>query len=74
MQEIRQGPAWLSQDLLTKLEHNKKMYQQWRKGHTSSEDYRDMAWEYRDEIRKDKIQIELNLARDVKNNKKGLKE
>ena len=30
-----------------------------------------MAWECREGIRKAKAQLELNLARDVKNNKKG---
>ena len=34
-------------------------------------DYRDMAQECREGIRKAKAQLELNLARDVKNNKKG---
>lgn len=43
------------------------MHMQWREGYMSWEDYRDMAWECRERIRKAK-ELELNLARDVKNN------
>ncbi|KFP48157.1 hypothetical protein N323_05833, partial [Cathartes aura] len=55
-------PAWLSQELLAELKHKTKMHWQWRQGR--------MAWECREGIRKAKAQLELNLARDVKNNKK----
>ncbi|KAK4806903.1 LOW QUALITY PROTEIN: hypothetical protein QYF61_012624 [Mycteria americana] len=64
-------PAWLSKDLLVKLKCKKEMHRQWKQGHVSWEEYRDSAWMCRDGIRKAKAQLELNLARDVKNNKKG---
>jgi len=35
------------------------------------EEYRDAVWMCRGGIRKVKVQMELNLARDVKNNRKG---
>ncbi|KFV93308.1 hypothetical protein N327_13538, partial [Fulmarus glacialis] len=62
-------PAWLTQDLLAKLKHKTKMHRKWRHGYTSWVDYRDMAQECRKGIRKAKAQLELNLARDVKNKK-----
>ncbi|KAK4815438.1 LOW QUALITY PROTEIN: hypothetical protein QYF61_002827 [Mycteria americana] len=37
----------------------------------SKEEYRDAAWSCRDGVRKGKAQLELNLARDARNNKKG---
>jgi len=37
----------------------------------SWEKYRDAARLCRDEVRRAKVQLELNLARDAKNNKKG---
>ncbi|KAK4811350.1 hypothetical protein QYF61_027579 [Mycteria americana] len=40
-------------------------------GYTSWGDYRGVAQECRDGIRKAKAQMELNLARDIKSNKKG---
>ncbi|KFW65506.1 hypothetical protein AS28_00874, partial [Pygoscelis adeliae] len=64
-------PAWLSQDLPAKLKHKTKMHRQWRQGYASWEDYKDIARECREGIRKAKDQLELNLARDVKNNKKS---
>ncbi|KAK4828079.1 hypothetical protein QYF61_023139 [Mycteria americana] len=49
----------------------KEMHRQWNQGHVSWGEYRDPAWLCRDAIRKAKAQLELNLARDAKNNKKG---
>ncbi|KAK4811747.1 hypothetical protein QYF61_005315 [Mycteria americana] len=47
------------------------MHRHWSQGYTSWGDYRDMAQECGEGIRKAKAQLELNLAREVKNNKKG---
>lgn len=62
-------PEWLGKDLLVKLNCEKKMHMQWNQGDTLSEEYRDAAWMYRDGIKESKVQLELNLARDVRNNK-----
>ncbi|KFZ67676.1 hypothetical protein N338_01599, partial [Podiceps cristatus] len=64
-------PAWLSQDLLVKSKGKKEIHGQWKQGRVSWEEYRDIAQLCRDEVRKAKMQLELNLARDSKNNKKG---
>ncbi|KFV48258.1 hypothetical protein N328_03880, partial [Gavia stellata] len=63
--------AWLSQDLLIKLKGKKEMNRQWKQGWVSWEEYRDAAQLCRDGVRKAKAQLELNLARDAKNNKKS---
>jgi len=44
---------------------------QWKQGQVSWEVYRDAARLCRDEIRRAKAQLELNLKRNAKNNKKG---
>ena len=41
----------------------------WKQGRVTWEEYRDAVWTCRRRIRKTKAQVELNLARDVKNNK-----
>ncbi|KFZ59181.1 hypothetical protein N338_00715, partial [Podiceps cristatus] len=64
-------PPWLSRDLLVKLKGKKEMHRQWKQRQVSWEEYRDVAWLCRDRVRKAKACMELNLARDVKNSKKG---
>ena len=56
-----------SQDLLVKLKSKREMHGQWKQGQVSQEEYRDAAWLCRDGVRKAKVQLELNLARDAKN-------
>ena len=47
------------------------MYREWKQGCIACEEYRGFIQRCRDGIRKAKAQMELNLARDMKNNKKG---
>ena len=47
------------------------MYRKWKQGCVSWEEYRAVAHMCRDRIRKAKAHMELNLARDAKDNKKG---
>ncbi|KFZ45983.1 hypothetical protein N321_04792, partial [Antrostomus carolinensis] len=61
--------AWLSKDLLVKLREKKEIYRQWKQGCVAWEEYRDVVQMCRDGIRKAKAQMELILARDVKNSK-----
>ena len=61
-------PAWLSKDLLVKLKYKKEMHRQGKQGHISCEEYRDAAQMSRGGIRKARAQLELNWARNVKNN------
>ncbi|KFR11850.1 hypothetical protein N306_05276, partial [Opisthocomus hoazin] len=60
-------PAWLSPDLLVKLKGKRELHKQWKQGLASWEEYRDTAHLCRDEVRKAKEQLELNLARNAKN-------
>ena len=45
------------------------MYRKWKQGCVSCEEYRAVVRVCRDRMRKAKVQMELNLARDVKDNK-----
>jgi len=63
-------PAWLSKDLLGKLRAKKGAYKLWKQGYVTWEEYRDAVWTGRCGFRKDKVQAELNLARNVKNSMK----
>ncbi|KFZ51818.1 hypothetical protein N338_12594, partial [Podiceps cristatus] len=63
--------AWLGKDLLAKLREKKGKYKLWKQGCVAWKEYRDAVRNCRDGIWKVKAQMELNLARDVKNNKKG---
>ncbi|PKU38840.1 hypothetical protein llap_10849 [Limosa lapponica baueri] len=64
-------PACLSQDLLVKVKGKKELHWQFRQDWVFWEEHRDTAWLGRDEVRKAKAPLELNQARDAKNNKKG---
>ncbi|KFZ68978.1 hypothetical protein N338_01487, partial [Podiceps cristatus] len=64
-------PAWMHRDVLVKLKGKKEMHRQWKLGQVSWEEHRDAARLRRDGVRMAKARLELNLARDAKNNKKG---
>jgi len=49
----------------------RELHRQWKQGQVFREEYRDAARLCRDEVRRAKAQLELNLARDARNNKKG---
>ena len=53
------------------MRKKRELHRQWKQGLASWEEYRDAARLCRDGVRKAKAQLELNLARDVKNNKKS---
>ncbi|PKU41029.1 rna-directed dna polymerase from mobile element jockey-like [Limosa lapponica baueri] len=64
-------PVWLSRELIKKLKWKKEVYSAWKKGLTTWECYKNAVRVYRDETRKAKTSLELNLTSDVKVNKKG---
>ncbi|GAB0175916.1 mitochondrial enolase superfamily member 1 [Grus japonensis] len=64
-------PAWTIKELLEKLKGKKEVYRMWKKRLATWEEYRDVVRECRDATRKAKAHLELNLARDVKDNKKS---
>jgi len=48
----------------------KRVYQLWKKGHATQEEYRGLVRLCREEIRQAKVQLELSLATVVRDNKK----
>ncbi|KFV20185.1 hypothetical protein N340_14281, partial [Tauraco erythrolophus] len=64
-------PAWMNELLLDQLGHKKKAYRGWKQGQVAWEEYREIVRATRDQVRKAKALIELNLARDIKGNKKN---
>ncbi|CAM5110091.1 unnamed protein product [Eretmochelys imbricata] len=64
-------PAWLNGEILADLKHKKEAYKKWKVGYMTREEYKNIALACRNEIRRAKAHLELQLARDVKSNKKG---
>ena len=61
----------MSKELLEGLKWKKEVYGMWKRGQATWKEYRDIVRVCRNVTRKVKAQLELNLARDVKDNKKG---
>ncbi|CAM4614120.1 unnamed protein product [Lepidochelys olivacea] len=64
-------PAWLNSEILADLKHKKEAYKKWKIGQMTRDEYKNIARACRSEIREAKSHLELQLARDVKSNKKG---
>ncbi|XP_065421532.1 uncharacterized protein LOC101931368 isoform X1 [Chrysemys picta bellii] len=64
-------PAWLNSEILADLKRKKDAYKKWKIGQMTREEYKNIAQACRSENRKAKSHLELQLARDVKSNKKG---
>lgn len=67
----RRRPAWLNRELWLELRRKKRVYNLWKRGQVTREDYKDVARLCRDKIRKAKAHLELSLATAIKDNKKG---
>jgi len=65
------GSAWLGQDLLVKLKSKTELHRQWKQGQVTRKEYSEAAWLCRDGVRRARAWLELNLAKDAKNNKKS---
>ncbi|KAK4810956.1 hypothetical protein QYF61_013364, partial [Mycteria americana] len=63
-------PAWLTRELWLKLRRKRRVYDLWKKGQATQEDYKGVARLCREKIRRAKAELELNLAAAVKDNKK----
>ena len=61
----------MSKELLAELRWKRNVHGMWKEGQATWEEYRNVARACRDATRKAKAHMELNLARDVRNNKKG---
>ncbi|GAB0208424.1 mitochondrial enolase superfamily member 1 [Grus japonensis] len=64
-------PPWMKKELLGKVKQKKVAYRGWKQGQVAWEEHRETVRAARDQVRKAKALIELNLARDVKDKKKG---
>ena len=58
--------------MLVKLKSKREVLWQWKQGQVCWEECRDAGWLCRDVVKRAKVRLELNLARDTKDNKKGL--
>ncbi|KAK4819386.1 hypothetical protein QYF61_003657 [Mycteria americana] len=63
-------PAWLTRELWLELRKKRRVYDLWKKGRATQEDYKGVARLCRGKIRRAKAELELNLAAAVKDNKK----
>jgi len=61
----------LNKELLAEIRWKRKIHGMWKEGQPTWEEYRNVVRACRDAMRKPKAHLELKLARDVKNNKKG---
>ncbi|KAK4817263.1 hypothetical protein QYF61_006462 [Mycteria americana] len=62
-------PAWLSRELWLELRKKRRVYDLWKKGQATQEDYKGVARLCREKIRRAKAELELNLAAAIKDNK-----
>ncbi|GAB0186694.1 mitochondrial enolase superfamily member 1 [Grus japonensis] len=61
----------MNKELLGRVKQKKEAYRGWKQGQVVWEEYRENIQATRDQVRKAKVLIDLNLARDVKSNKKS---
>ncbi|GAB0209035.1 mitochondrial enolase superfamily member 1 [Grus japonensis] len=64
-------PPQMDKELLGKVKQRKEAFRGWKQGQVAWEEYRETVRAVRDQVRKAKALTELNLARDVKDNKKS---
>ncbi|KAK4831611.1 hypothetical protein QYF61_018371 [Mycteria americana] len=67
----RQGRrlAWLNREVWLELRKKRRVYDLWKKGQATQEDYKGVARLCREKIRRAKTELELSLAAAVKDNK-----
>jgi len=63
--------AWMSREVLDELRWKRKVYGMWKEGQATWEEHRNVVRACRDATSKAKVHLEMNLARDVKDNKNG---
>jgi len=61
----------MSKELLAELRRKRKVYGMWKEGQATWEEYRNIARACREATKKAKAHLEFNLARDMKESKKG---
>ena len=60
----------MNRELFLRLQEKKRIYLLWKKGRATWKEYKEVVKMCREKIRKAKAQLELNLAAEVKGNKK----
>ena len=70
MSQRGRRPAWMNRELFLRLQEKKRIYLLWKKGWATQKEYKEVFKMCREKIRKVKAQLELNLASEVKGNKK----
>lgn len=63
-------PARLNKEVFSKLQHQKETFKKWKKSHVIQEKYKDIVRTC--SVKKAKTNLECNVVRDVKGNKKGV--
>ncbi|GAB0204852.1 mitochondrial enolase superfamily member 1 [Grus japonensis] len=71
VKQKHQEAPWMNKELLGKVKQKKEAYRGWKQGQVAWEEYRETVQAARNQVRKAKALMELNLARDVKDNKKS---
>jgi len=61
----------MKKELLAELRWKRKVFGMWKEGQSTWEEYRNIVRACREAMMKDKAHLELNLTREVKDNKKG---
>jgi len=69
-------PEWskMNKLIMENLKWKKKVYRMWKRGPAIWQEYKNVIRARRDVMRKAKAHLELNLAKEVKDNKKGFVE
>ncbi|KAK4829760.1 hypothetical protein QYF61_006484 [Mycteria americana] len=62
--------AWVTRELWLELRRKRRVYDLWKKGRATQEDYKGVARLCREKIRRAKAELELSLAAAIKDNKK----
>ncbi|KAK4825642.1 hypothetical protein QYF61_001427 [Mycteria americana] len=65
--------AWLNREIWLELRKKRRVYDLWKKGQATQEDYKGVARLCREKIRRAKAELDLNLAAAVKDNKNFFK-
>ncbi|KAK4813319.1 hypothetical protein QYF61_026482 [Mycteria americana] len=63
-------PAWLTRELWLELRRKRRVYDLWKNGRATQEDYKGVARLCREKTRRAKAELELSLAAAIKDNKK----
>lgn len=70
MRQQRRTPAWLNREVELRERKKRGVYDLWKKGKATQEDYKDIMGLCREKIRRSKAQQKLNSATGVKDNLK----